>query len=213
MKSGRRRYTRTLSTSTTKRVEEVASLLNVQHDGRYLFGGAAIDRAPVDLTTFDPDDPGYDPADPTVSNAGYFTGDDTVLSVRIDDSIILDYGLTAAESGFETLLQGLYLASTAAAAPGGVDTARLEAALDLANTAIEEIPLIQSDIGASRVALERTKSVHTEVQLFTEFEISDIENADVLEVMSRISALELQLEASYMVTSKLSNVTLLNFLR
>ena len=203
----------TINENAAIMLDQVAGLLNVQHDGRLLFGGTVIDQDPVDLATFDPDDPSYDPNDPTVANAGYYAGDGAVLSARIDESVVVDYGVTATESGFEALLRGLYLASTAATGPGGADIPRLEAALDLVNVAIEEVPNIQSRIGTTRTALEQTKSIHLDVQLFTGNEISEIENADVVETMIRISALELQLEASYMVTSRLANVSLLNFLR
>jgi flagellar hook-associated protein 3 FlgL len=190
-------------------LEEVAARLNVSHDGRYLFAGAGIDTPPVDLTTFDPDDAAYDPNDPSLANAGYYAGDDTVLSVRIEETVILDYGVTATESGMEALLRGLYLASTAAP----TDTARLESALDLMNTAIDELPDIRARIGTTRSALEHTKLAHSEVQLFASKEISDIENVDVVRTMTRISALQLQLEASYMITAQMANITLINFLR
>ena len=198
-----------VSQNTSIMLEEVAGRLNVRQDGRYLFSGSAIATAPVDLTTFDPDDGGYDSNDPTLANAGYYAGDDTVLSVRVDDAVILDYGVQATESGIEALLRGLYLASTAAP----TDTAQLESALDLMNTAIDELPDIRSRIGTTRAMLEQTKAGHGEVQLFAEREISDIENVDVVQVMTRISGLQLQLEASYMIMAQLSNLTLLNFLR
>lgn len=198
-----------VSQNTSIMLEEVAGRLNVRQDGRYLFSGSAIATPPVDLTTFDPDDGGYDSNDPTLANAGYYAGDDTVLSVRVDDAVILDYGVQATESGIEALLRGLYLASTAAP----TDTAQLESALDLMNTAIDELPNIRSRIGTTRAVLEQTKAAHSEVQLFAEREISDIENVDVVQVMTRISGLQLQLEASYMIMAQLSNLTLLNFLR
>ncbi len=198
-----------VSQNTSIMLEEVAARLNASQDGRYLFSGSTIGTPPVDLANFDPDDVSYDANDPTLANAGYYAGDDTVLSVRVDDAVILDYGVLATESGIEALLRGLYLASTAAP----TDTARLESALDLMNTAIDELPNIRSRIGTTRSALEQTKAAHSEVQLFTEQEISDIENVDIVQTMTRISALQLQLEASYMMTAQLGSITLLNFLR
>jgi len=194
-------------------LDEAVGLLNLKQDDRYLFAGSATDTAPVDIATFDPDDAAYDPNDPILANMGYYAGNDTELSVRIDENMVLDYGVTAKESGFELLLRSLYLAQTANTAPGAVDKARLEAALDLANQAIEEVPNIQTRIGTTRARLEDTKATHVEMQLFAEQEISDIENVDVVRTMTQISALQLQLEASYMVTAQMASVTLMNFLR
>lgn len=194
-------------------LDEAVGLLNLKQDDRYLFAGSATDTAPVELAAFDPDDAAYDPNDPSLANMGYYAGNDSVLSVRIDENVVLDYGVTAEESGFEKLLRALHLAKTASTAPGAVDKARLEAALDLANQAIEDVPNIQTRIGTTRARLEDTKSAHVETQLFAEQEIGEIENVDVVQTMTRISQLQLQLEASYMVTAQMAGVTLMNFLR
>lgn len=194
-------------------LDEVVSLLNLELDGRYLFGGTVTDRPPVDLAAFDPDDAGYDPANPVPANMGYYQGNDSALTARIDDDILVDYGVTANESGFEALLRGLYLASTANTTPGAVDTARLEEALTLTNQAIQEIPIVQSRVGAMRARLEDTRTTHVELQLLAENEIGAIENVDVVQTMTKVSALQLQLEASYMITAQMANVSLASYLR
>ena len=42
---------------------------------------------------------------------------------------------------------------------------------------------------------------------------ANIENVDIVQTMTKVSALQLQLEATYMVTAQMANVTLINFLR
>ncbi len=194
-------------------LDEVVSLLNTEVDDRYLLGGTVIDRPPVDLANFDPDHASYDPANPVVANMGYYQGNQSNLTARIDDDILVEYGVSADESGFETLLRGLYLASTADTTPGSVDTARLEEALSLVNESIQEIPIIQSRVGTMRARLEDTRSTHLELQLLAENEIGAIENVDVVQTMTKVSALQLQLEASYMVTAQMANVSLASYLR
>lgn len=194
-------------------LDQAVSLLNLKQDDRYLFAGSAIDTAPVDTSVFDPDDIGYDPNNPVIANMGYYAGNDAVLSARIDENVVLDYGVTAKDSGFEALLRGLYLAKTATTTPGAVDKTRLEAALALANQAIQEVPNVQARIGTLRKRLEETKATHSETQLFAEQQISNIETVDVVQTLSKVSGLQLQLEASYMVTAQMANVNLMNFLR
>ena len=202
-----------LNQSAQHMLNQVVGMLNYKEDDRFLFSGSRTDTAPVNLTLFDPDDVSYDPNDPVPTKAGYYDGDNVTLSVRIDESITVSYGVKATESGFEKLLRALELARTTAVAPGAVDTARLDSALTLAIDAIDEIPDIQSRIGASRRALEDTKFRHQEAQLYAEQVIGDIENVDIAEAMTRIAGDQLQLEASYMVTARLASITLLDYLR
>ena len=194
-------------------LDEVVGMLNFQQDDRFLFSGSMIETTPVDVSAFDPDNVAYDPSDPTLANFGYYAGDSAILSVRIGEAVTASYGVTADDPGFEKLLRALELARTAAASPAGIDRARLQTALGLVNEAIQEIPNIQSQIGASRKAMEQTKQIHMDFRLYAEGIIGDIENVDVPEALTRITADQLQLEASYMVTSRLASVSLLNYLR
>lgn len=194
------------------KLDQLAGLLNTQYDGRYLFGGARIDAPPVDFSGLDPADPTYDPANPTTANAGYYQGDGSTLSVRIDKSITLDYGIKADEPGFEKLARALVLTRDNGA-PGVIDRTQLEQALALAEQAVKEIPEIRSGIGHAMNVLEDTKTRHGDAQVYAEQVVSDIEDVDIAEVMTRLAADQTQLEASYMVSVRLSQVSLMNFLR
>jgi len=97
--------------------------------------------------------------------------------------------------------------------PGNIDRATLESALGLAIEAIEEIPDIRSRIGSDRLALEQMKGRHQDFIVFTSEAINKIETIDVAAAVARISIDQVQLEASYMLTALLSQLTLTNFLR
>ena len=155
-----------------------------------------------------PEDPGYDSTAP-----GYYEGDSTNLSVRIDLNATVDYGVTADESGFEKLFRSLYMVLNATVTSGNIDTATLESALGLAIEAIEEIPDIRSRIGADRLALEQMKGRHQDFIIFTNEAINQIETVDVAAAIARMSIHQVQLEASYMLTARLSQLSLANFLR
>ena len=155
-----------------------------------------------------PGDPGYDSTAP-----GYYEGDSTDLRVRIDPNATVSYGVTAAESGFENLFYSLYLVLNATVTSGNIDTDTLETALGLAIDAIEEIPDIRSEIGSDRLALEKMKNRHEDFIVFTNEAIDKIETVDVAAAVARMSIDQVQLEASYMLTARLSQLTLANFLR
>ncbi len=155
-----------------------------------------------------PEDPGYDSTAP-----GFYAGDSTTLSVRIDPNATVDYGVTADESGFENLFHSLYLVLNGTFTAGNIDTDTLETALGLAMEAIEEIPNIRSSIGSDRLALEQMKARHQDFIVFTNEAINKIESVDIAAAVAQMSIDQVQLEASYMLTARLSQLSLANFLR
>ncbi|NIR61558.1 MAG: flagellar biosynthesis protein FlgL, partial [Gammaproteobacteria bacterium] len=61
--------------------------------------------------------------------------------------------------------------------------------------------------------LEQAKTQHAEQKLYMEEVIADIENVDIAEATARITADQVQLEASFAVTARLSQLNLIDFLR
>jgi flagellin-like hook-associated protein FlgL len=172
------------------------------------FENVAASDGSVNVADARPGDPGYDAANP-----GFYEGDSASLSARIDPNATVDYGVTANEPGFEKLFRALYEVRNAKVSAGGIDRATLESALGLTIDAIREIPEIRSRIGSDRLALEQMKSRHQDFIVYTNEAVSQIEAIDVAAAVSRLSTDQTQLEASYMLTARLSQLTLANFLR
>ncbi len=173
----------------------------------FLENVAASDGS-VNVEDARPGDPGYDSTAP-----GYYEGDSDTLGVRIDRNATVDYGVTADESGFEKLFRALYMVLNVTVTSGNIDTDTLESALGLAIEAIEEIPDIRSMIGSDRLMLEKMKVRHQDFIVFTGEAINKIETVDVAAAVSRMSIDQVMLEASYMLTARLSQLSLANFLR
>ena len=168
----------------------------------------AASNGSVNVAYARPGDPGYDTTKP-----GFYEGDSTELSVRIDSNATVDYGVTADEPGLEKLFRALYMARNATVTPGNIDRATLESALGLAIEAIRDIPDIRSKIGSDRLALEQMKNRHLDFVVYTGEAINKIETIDVGAAVARISIDQVQLEASYMLTARLSQLMLTNILR
>lgn len=173
----------------------------------FLENVAASDGS-VNVADARPGDPGYD-----VANPGFYEGDNAELSVRIDPNATVDYGVKANESGFEKLFRALYMVRNATVTPGNIDRTTLESALGLAIESIREIPDIRSNIGSDRLALEQMKNRHEDFIVFTNEAVNKIESVDVAAAVTRISNEQVQLEASYMLTARLSQLSLAKFLR
>ena len=173
----------------------------------FLENVAASDGS-VNVKEARPGDPGYDTANP-----GFYKGDSAKLNVRIDINATVEFGIKANEPGIEKLVRSLYMVRNANVAPGSIDRATLESALGLVIEAMDDIPDIRSKIGSDLLALEQMKTRHQDFTVFTNESISQIENVDVAAAVARLSIDQTFLEASYMLTARLSQLSLANFLR
>lgn len=207
--------------------QQVANLLNLQVDGRYLFAGSRTNVKPVDLAgwTAPPSlTPPLSPPLPTYESE-YYKGDSQVMSASIDANLTIDYGLTADDPAFEYLLRAAYYVETAGPQPSQ-DT--LETALALVNTALgtesgnaqravpaltRDVNDLQSTIGASRRSIEEANTRHNDFSLYLDQNISDIKTVDVAQTLTQVSSYQTQLQASYMTLSQISQLSLLNYLK
>ena len=174
-------------------LEQVASALNVDVDGRHLFAGSRIDTAPVDL-----------------DQASYYQGDQIALSAKIDVDLSITYGMTADREGFDQLIEAFR--TVIDADPAG-DRAQLEQALDLLNQALPKIADDRAEAGARHTQIERVNQIHTAAELYLEREISTIEDVDVAEAVTRLTQDQVALEAAMATIARLNQLSLTDFLR
>lgn len=203
--------------------DEITKLLNIEQDGRYLFSGSRTDTPPVDQTGWTP--PVWPLVPPLTQYTNeYYQGDQVTLSIDADVNQTVSYGVTADEDAFEYVLRAMHYIEISGT---GIDTATMETALALVNAALgtstgdailgvpqpaRDLADIRTGIGISRRALENANKNHEDFLLYTQQGISDIENVDAAQVISELSANQTQLESSYMVISKLSQMSLMNYL-
>lgn len=198
-----------MNSAAKSALSQVASLLNVQSDGRYLFAGGRTDTAPVDLSTL-PADGNFGTA---TADTFYYRGDATKLSARVDETTTVAYGETASNPAFEKLIRGLQMAATADTTDQSKAQLTAESALDLVNQALSAIPDLRSRIGNARSTLEAVNTQHTNFMTTADRDIGDIQNTDVTAVYTRLSAEQTALNASYSTIAKFQNTSLLDYLR
>jgi flagellar hook-associated protein 3 FlgL len=183
-------------------LEQAVSELNVDFAGQYLFSGTRTDTAPVVL---DPAFGGFGGPDDT-----YYQGDAVTLTVRAEAEREVAYGMTADRAGFEELIGAL---RTALAGDAADDRALLESALELVNTALPKVADYRSEIGAGQAALERINLGHGDAEVYLERQISDIENVDLTEAITRMSQDQMVIESAMATIARLNQATLADYLR
>jgi len=188
---------------------EAESLLNTQHEDRYLFAGSQTNNRAVDLT-----DVAYTPQAglPGVFTADfdYYQGDTLQLAVRADETYETTYGITADEPAFEEMLRALSYMDYAGA---NLDVAVLEQAYTMMKSAVDGLSDIRGRIGASSKVLEAARSGHDDYLTYSTNLVSTLEDVDVAEATTRLAQDEVQLKGSYLSLSRISELSLLSYLR
>jgi flagellar hook-associated protein 3 FlgL len=188
---------------------EIESLLNTQHEDRYLFAGSQTDNPAVDLS-----DVAYAPQTglPGLFTAdfNYYQGDTLQLSVRSAETFETAYGITADEPAFEELLRAFSYMDYAGA---NQDGAVLEQAFTMMKSAVDGLSDIRGRIGASSKVLESAKAGHEDYLTYTTNLVSTLEDVDVAAATTRLAQDEVQLQASYLALSRITEMSLLNYLR
>lgn len=185
-------------------LEELAALMNTKSEGRYLFAGSRTDTVPVDLDAY-----AY-PTDPATADASYYQGDDAAASVRVSETQVVGYGVTAGSGAFEQALRAASVVAGVTTDP--LDTATLQAAYDLATEALNGLTTAQSTLSIDAGRLERAQIDQEEVVAYAQLLIDDIKNVDVAQVALEVTQYETLLEASYTAVAKLQDMTLSRYL-
>ena len=196
------------STSVTQSAQQMmtqmASLLNTQYDGGYLFGGSRTDQAPVDISSST-----YPAAtSPSSANTSYYKGDDQMASVRVSDNQTVSYGIGADNTAFEQALRAMNLVAN----NSPLSTTTLNEALSLATSAVDAVGVVQSKISNASSAIESASSFQTNYQSFAKTLGSDLTSVDVAAVTAQLSAYQAQLTASYAAISKVQSLDLASYL-
>lgn len=185
-------------------LDDLAALMNLRQDGRYLFAGSRTDTAPVDVGLLTP------PAIPSAADDAYYRGDGEVAAVRVSDQQTIDYGVTADGDAFEQALRAANILANATTDP--LDTDAIGEAYALATAALDGLLAVQGRLSVTAERLEAAKS-HQDGQLaLIETMVADIKSVDVAEVAVRLAEYEAQLEASYAALGKIHQLALTKFL-
>lgn len=213
----------------------IISNLNSDAGGRALFSGDAPDRSPLgsaDTLLADvraiieagPDLAGVQTALDTYFNdpAGGFAttiyqgGAGVAPAVELSPGVRINPTVKADAQPIRDLLRGLaVVANFNAAAPGGVDGSRALASdsADRLLAAEDDIVEIGASIGVNEAQIsQRVRQLEEEEQVLTTL-FNDRTVRDPFEAASQLQILETQLESAFLVTARLSRLSLLEFLR
>lgn len=179
--------------------------MNADEGGVPLFAGAQS-APPFQLRTL---------ADAAAANAATaFTNDQVKASARVADGLDVEYGIVASEAGAE-LFEAFHLLGAAGAigdVPTAAQRAALTQAIDLLDRGAATVRAINAENGRRQAQVETLGRRADERSLILRSMISKNEDADLAAVASELVLRQTTLEASYSVFSRLSKLSLVNFL-
>ena len=196
--------------SQTK-MSEIQDFLNVKINGRFLFAGSKTDTKPVEPAAFGTA-PTFDGSNTTRAEpAYYYKGDDAQIKARINEGVVLDYGLTADDPGFEKLIRAVRIIRETTLSDANA-TAKFSHAQDLLNQSQDRLQALELSVGVKVQQLDTTNKNLKDTNNFLSGVISDIESANTFEAVAELTQDQTMLEASYNTVVRLSTLTLTNFL-
>ncbi|MBI1215037.1 MAG: hypothetical protein GC185_04360 [Alphaproteobacteria bacterium] len=215
----------------------VTDLANTQLNGRYLFAGSDATTPPfADNTTLNNTFQtqvsdwlnGTQTTAQLTANVDALTTDELGLNTglsasgnvtaHIDDNTDLDYTVKADTGGFQDLIRALGFAAQVTA-PGSADTptsADLDTVvnkiLTLTQAAVAKLDSSNASLGTKQGLMQVIQDKHTQDTDTLASLISDVEDPNTTEVVAKIQSLQTQLQASYQVTSIVSQLSLINYI-
>ncbi len=139
----------------------------------------------------------------------------TRVTARISDGQQLEYGVQANDEAFRDTIKGLAMLSVIDVDQIDDDAtyARwMEAVNDALGQGVEGGVATSTRIGFNLQVVANAQAQLADISLVQQTQIGNYENVDPYEAATMVSSLETQLQASYSVTARLSQLSLLNFL-
>lgn len=181
--------------------------LNSDEAGQYLFAGSQTQTAPFA--------PANLAACAGLPTASAFRNDAVTAEARVADGLDVTYGTTASAIGSELFgaFRTLAEAGTLGLTPTPAQLTAMSQAVSQLNDGLKTLRAAHSENGRRQAQVEGLTERASERTLILEKLVSRNEDADMAEVASQLVQRQTSLEASYTLFSRLSNLSLINFMR
>ena len=175
---------------------QIESIANTRVNDQYIFGGTKTDTIPFAL------DDRQNPTTATYSgNSTAFTvktGKDTTVEVGHDGSTLFPNLF----SSMIDLLNGLE----------ANDVTRIGISIDNLGTNFDTINNAVAEIGSKVVRIDTKEKIIADLDLSYRENLAEVEEADIVEAISKLKATELAYQAALTSSSKLMNISLVDYM-
>lgn len=217
-------------------LEQVVSYLNTQHSGRFLFSGVATDQKPLtsaetimnELQTVA--SAASDATDLLAqfdswffdSGGGFETlvyggSSETASGIRISEAASVDQPVSAENEAFRSLMRGLALTVLVSEGLAPVSADEIPVLIVSAGQSVIDgqyaVTSLQREVGDVEAKLEREDVAARSERVVTEEAKGRITAVDPYEAAAELEAVQFQIETLYVLTARLSQLRLTDYLR
>ena len=200
------------------------NLMNTRDNGRYIYSGTRSDTPPVKTTTEAA--LAAVTADVTTTPSNVFANNSLKQQTQVDDNLTMTYGVLGEDIG-KNLMESMrrmfrfddgtenftFGTSGPFDNPLTTDQANfLKGELARLNTTIDTIDKFHASNGVNEMSIEDIQHRHEHDINFMKVFITDIEEVDIGEAITKMQQDQVALDASYRVLSQVSRSTLLDFI-
>ena len=204
--------------------DTAVNMLNTRDNGRYVFSGTRTDVAPV--TKITPATLAGVATSVATTPANAFANNGLKQSTQVDDNLNMEYGILGEDVGKDLMesLRRMFRFSDGTEAFGAPPAGAFNSTLtpsqsdflkgELANlnATIDTIDQVHASVGVNQMSLEGVQTRHLHDINFMRIFITDIEEVDIGEAISRLNRDQVALDSSYRVLSQITRSTLLDFI-
>lgn len=190
-----------LATEIDTMLNEIAAQLNTRLGDRYLFAGSRTDTPPVELPSTINGPADLDPA--TI-----YKGDSVRLTARVSDAVEVTYGILASD-----VFAVMNVLATAKEAHVNGDVEALRNASDELSVTFSGLADLRGELGARTARIEAITETHGANAAYLQETVSRIEEVDLPTAFAAMAREQVAIEAAYLTISRLSSLSLADYLR
>lgn len=129
---------------------------------------------------------------------------------RVDQNEVLDYGIQANDQAFRDLMQGIYMIAAVdlGGMPSDAKSVYIAEAYDALGRGLSALRQQTSVLAGYQNDLDAKTDVHDKALTILNERLVNLETVDLIESNARMTILETQLQASIVLTNKMSRLTI-----
>jgi flagellar hook-associated protein 3 FlgL len=191
-----------LTSQANTALDLIRGALNSRDGAIYVFAGSKTNEEPVeDLKQTSNYVDGK-------ATANYYNGDDFKASVDVSRSLNVEYGVAASDPAFQNLIASLNLSKEYEKSGSG-----LEEAGKLLESAIDDLITLRAKMGNNTKVLEQNANIQSKAETTFKQKLAEVNEPDIVSLTILTNQNQAALTALFQNFSRISNLSLVNFLK
>lgn len=181
--------------------QSLTSELNGTFEGNYIFSGTATNTPPIKSPLPNPTAIG-------TPDTTYYQGSAQDSTIRIADNNTITNSVRADDPSFQDLYAGIALALQS-----GATSQTLSSAENLVSTGIQGVIALQSTVNGNIVNVQQVDTQNQALQTYFTGLTTNITQSDTVSLSAQVAQDQTVLEASFEAFSRISSLSLANYLK